>query len=460
MDDLIDHLQHHTTNKCVIFHNQTNTRPLLAWLFTGQGSQYAGMGKELYRQYHVFRDAVNTCCHHLQNEFPESILDVIGYSNTPEHPDLINNTIYTQTTLFILEYALARLWETWGGVPDIVMGHSIGEYVGACIAGVFSLEEGLKLVSNRAKLMQSLPKNGAMAVVFASKPTVQKYIYDYQYEKDISIAAVNGPENIVISGKDDSVNQMIERLKTNNIVSLLLNVSHAFHSSLMTPMVSQFEQIANTIQFKAPQLKIVSNITGKIVTDEMSTASYWVDHIIKPVQFYPSIETIHKEQCHMFLEIGPKPILSGMGSRCLPDSKIKWMPSLTPDNPNLQLMKTLSGLYVNGVDIHWKNLFSKEYIPTINLPTYAFQRKKYWLKELDDQNKKMKSRTDPIHPFLKINQRHPLMIFSLRLLLICFLHRNLIFLIIQYWIILFFQQVVLSRCLLLLPMKCLVKVLF
>ena len=401
MDDLIDHLQHHTTNKCVIFHNQTNTRPLLAWLFTGQGSQYAGMGKELYRQYHVYRDAVNTCCHHLQNEFPESILDVIGYSNTPEHPDLINNTIYTQTTLFILEYALARLWESWGVVPDIVMGHSIGEYVGACIAGVFSLEEGLKLVSNRAKLMQNLSKNGAMAAVFASKCNVQKYIYDYRYEKDISIAAVNGPESIVISGKDDSINEIIVRFKANNILARLLNVSHAFHSSLMMPMLSQFEQIANTIQFKAPQLKIVSNITGKIVTDEMSTASYWVDHIIKPVQFYPSIETIHKEQCHMFLEIGPKPILSGMGSRCLPDSKIKWMPSLTPDNPNLQLMKTLRGLYVNGVDIHWKNLFSKEYIPTINLPTYAFQRKKYWLKELDDQNKKMKSRTDQIHPFLK-----------------------------------------------------------
>jgi len=397
--DLINHLQNNF-DKSVIFQNQTNSRPLLAFFFTGQGSQYAGMGKELYKKYDVYRDAVNTCCHHLQNEFPESIQDVIGYSNTPEHPDLINNTIYTQSTLFILEYALAKLWESWGVIPDMVMGHSIGEYVGACIAGVFSLEDGLNLVSNRAKLMQNLPNNGAMAAVFTSKHTVQNYIYDYQYEKDISIAAVNGPEQIIISGKDDSINKIIERFSANNISSIRLKVSHAFHSSLMMPMLSQFEQIANTIQFNAPQLKIVSNVTGKIVTDEMSNASYWINHIIKPVQFYSSIKSIHEEQCHMFLEIGPKSTLSGMGSKCLPDRNIKWMPSLKPDNPILQLMNTLSGLYVNGVDIHWINLFSKEHINTINLPTYAFQRKKYWPKELDAQNKKMKSRADQSHPFL------------------------------------------------------------
>ena len=382
-----------------LYQNKAVTNPPIAFLFTGQGSQYSGMGKILYQTYPVFRDVVNQCCDFLKDEFSESILDVMGYTNAQTDPDLIHNTVYTQTTLFIFEYALARLWKSWGLEPEIVMGHSIGEYVAACIAGIFSLDDGLKLVVNRAKLMQELPKNGEMAAVFADINVIYDIIDDYT---DVAIAAINGPKSIVLSGKKESISSLKDVFKTKKITFVPLNVSHAFHSPLMAPMLKKFEQIASTINYNEPQLKIVSNTTGKIVTNEMSHASYWTNHIKQPVQFYPSIKLLFEEEFRIFLEIGPKSTLSRMGSMCFPDNNTRWLASIMPDNPMLQLMKTVSELYVNGVNIHWKNLFPTNNIKTINLPSYAFQRKKYWLKELDQKFQKVIiPETNQIHPLIK-----------------------------------------------------------
>jgi acyl transferase domain-containing protein/NAD(P)-dependent dehydrogenase (short-subunit alcohol dehydrogenase family)/acyl carrier protein len=363
-----------------LFKGEATASLKIAFLFTGQGSQFVGMARQLYDAQPTFRAVLDRCNDILLPYLNKPLLNVL-YPPDGTSAD-VDQTAYTQPALFAVEYALAQVWLSWGIQPSVVMGHSVGEYVAACIAGVFSLEEGLKLIAHRARLMQALPPDGEMVSLLASPQQVKPLLQ--AYADKVAIAAINAPQSVVISGKKEVVRSLCQTLEAQGIKHKALTVSHAFHSPLMEPMLAEFEQVARQINYSAPKLKLISNVTGKLASSEITTAEYWCRHVRQPVLFAQGMETLYQQGYRVLLEVGAKPILLGMGRQCWQSEEGVWLPSLRPGVSDWQqMLSTLSQLYVQGVAIDWRGVDSEYANRRLVLPTYPFQRQRFWTEATD-----------------------------------------------------------------------------
>jgi acyl transferase domain-containing protein/NADPH:quinone reductase-like Zn-dependent oxidoreductase/NAD(P)-dependent dehydrogenase (short-subunit alcohol dehydrogenase family)/acyl carrier protein len=382
-------------------------RPKIALLFTGQGAQYVGMGFRLYETSPTFRKVLDQCDTLLRPHLDQPLLSLL-YSQTKQVP-LLDRTIYTQPAMFALEYSLYAMWSSWGVQPSFVMGHSLGEYVAACAAGVFSLEDGLKLVAQRARLMQAEPAGGRMVSVGAGEEQVRAAIEPFT--STVSIAAINGPRNVVISGATADLDIAIRRLAANGVQAKTLNVSHAFHSPLMEPLLPAFEEAVGDVALHSPTVRLISNLTGRVAkAEEITRPEYWKKHLREPVHFAAGIQTLAESGCDIFLELGPNPVLLAMGKECTPRSDALWLPTLRSRRDNWsECLSSLQAMHHAGVPLNWKGFDSDYPRHRLHLPTYPFQREHFWF-----ESRREAPADRPRHRVSKRPGTHPLLGSALR----------------------------------------------
>lgn len=349
--------------------------PRVAFLFTGQGAQYPGMGADLYKTEPVFLEVVDECAAILDPLLPIPLLSVLFPADGKESP--IGQTEYTQPCLFVLEYALARLWMSWGIRPTAVLGHSIGEYAAACIAEVMSLKDALRLVRERGRLMQSLPADGQMVSVQASLAQIEQALIPFA--RDVSIAAVNGPEQLVLSGRREAVQTLVGQLQGRGIKTAELLVSHAFHSPLMDPILLDLFGAATTVELRAPVVPLISNLSGELAGIEVTRPDYWARHAREPVRFMQGLQTLKSLGLDSFIEIGPHPTLLGLGIGVLGEPGNRWLPSLRRGREVWpMLLESLSRLWAAGASVDWLAFdrpFPRRRVP---LPTYPWLHQRHW----------------------------------------------------------------------------------
>ncbi len=350
--------------------------PAVAFLFTGQGAQYAGMGRQLYEAEPIFRAAFDRCAAVLDGELDAPLRSLLHGESSAR----IDETGAAQPALFALEYALSELWCSWGITPSAVLGHSVGEVVAACVAGVLDLDDALRLIAARGRLMQALPRDGEMVALAADEARVAAAIAPHAAE--VSIAAINGPNDVVISGARARVDAIVLALQAEGVKSRRLAVSHAFHSPQMDPMLDAFERVLATIPFHAPRIPLISNVTGRLLdVSEAMNAAYFLRQVREPVRFESGVRALAELGVHVFVELGPHPTLSGLGMKVLGEGEdAAWLPSLRKGHSELrQMLSSLGALYVRGLPVNFSALSAGEAGRRVDLPTYPWQRQRFWM---------------------------------------------------------------------------------
>ena len=359
-------------------HASTATRRgKVAFMFAGQGSQRARMGKDLAAEYPAFGQSLDEICERFEHNGVQGLRDVLFAEAGSAQSKLLDQTNYTQPALFAFEVSLARLLMAWGINPDFLIGHSIGEVAAAYVGGLWTPEDACRLVAARARLMQDTGAGG-MVSIQANSAEVESVIHEFGFGVDV--AATNGPMSTVISGEIEAVLACAEALKHRGRKVRSLNVSHAFHSRTMDPVLEEFRKVVASLQFGTLKTPLISNITGKAAsTAELSVPEYWVRHIRNPVRFDRGIETLSDRGVNVVVEIGPRSVLSSMASACITNEEISIIQSqAAAGNEVHDLVAAIGGIHGRGVEVDWPAFFSAWPAKTLDLPTYAFQEVRSW----------------------------------------------------------------------------------
>ena len=342
-----------------------------AFVFPGQGSQWLGMGRQLYERFPAFA-----------RTFDEAVAAMDGHLRLPlrevmwgADAELLQSTEFAQPALFALEVGLASLWRSWGVTPDVVMGHSVGEIAAACVAGVLSLQDASKIVAARGRLMAQLPVGGVMVAVTANEAEVAPLL-----SEGVSIAAVNGPNSVVLSGEQDVVGVIADRLAEKGRRVHRLAVSHAFHSVLMEPMLDEFAHLVAEVEARQPRIRLVSNVSGQLVGPGYGSAQYWVEHVREPVRFFDGVHAAEVLGVAAFIEVGPGSGLSAAVDQSLTNEQPISVATMAKDRPEIDSLLSAAGqLFTSGVSVDWPAVFAGSGARRVGLPTYGFVRQRFWL---------------------------------------------------------------------------------
>jgi acyl transferase domain-containing protein len=351
------------------------------FMFSGQGAQYVNMGKDLYAGEPGFRENIDRCAELLINQLGLDLRELLfpPADKQDEATEKLNQTEYTQPALFVIEYALAQLWQEWGIKPQAMLGHSIGEYVAACLAGVFSLEDALTLVVKRGQLMQTMPP-GAMLSVNLDEAALKPFL-----NENLALAGVNAQALCVVAGPFEAIDALEKALEVKGIQCRRLHTSHAFHSQMMEPILAPFTEVVKQIKLNAPQVPYLSNVSGTWISVEDATdPNYWAQHLRQGVRFADGIRELLENPARIFLEVGPGKTLSTLARRAPGQTTGRIFLSSLPHpqetgSDGAFILNTLGRLWQSGVEIHWQNFYRHESRNRVPLPTYPFERQRYWL---------------------------------------------------------------------------------